>query len=326
MQTTTVLSSVRLRPKPMRCFGDDDAVVGLIVLEVRADRAVPVDLVVPGPHVPRRALERAGHGLAHRRREPLEQILHDTLHDQARRRLRPLRDHARQGHQRGDEVQVRLHRRQHFRLEQQSLHAEPLDRVLLHHADDGAREVLTDVAQPSCGVRRGRAQARAALAGAVVERGHGSVHRQGPAGQREADAVGVMAAEQETPALEALFGIRGRHGTDHQESTGGWARPARLAPGRSRRTRSPRRCRRQLCAPLIFSPICRRSAFSNVENVRRAMGQICSNASRVSPVSHRSIDAEQALVVNQDQPRSREEPFEPGRRFGRVVAARQRQR
>ena len=68
------------------------------------------------------------------------------------------------------------------------------------------------------------------------------------------------------------------HGIDHS------------APDRIVVIRVDRSCRSRPhdVARLIFSPICRRSAFSNVENVRRAIGQICSNVSRDSPVSHRS--------------------------------------
>ncbi len=184
----------------------DHAILGLIVLEIRANRAIPVDVRMAWTPVTQRAFQRADHRLFHRRRELALQILHDALHDLARRRLRALWNDARQGHQRRHEVDVGLDRRHHLGLEQQALHAEPLDRVLLHHAHDRAGKILADVAKPPRRVRRRCAEPAGARAG-VVERGHRAIHGESAPAQRHAETVGFVTAEQETPALETFFGV-----------------------------------------------------------------------------------------------------------------------
>jgi hypothetical protein len=51
--------------------------------------------------------------------------------------------------QRADQVDVGLDRVEQLGFHQHPGDPQPLDRVALHHLDDGAREVLPDVAQPA---------------------------------------------------------------------------------------------------------------------------------------------------------------------------------
>ena len=114
------------------------------------------------------------------------------------------------------QADVGFDRREHLGLEQQTVHAQAFDGVLLHHANNRGREILADVAEPSCGVGGRCAKAaptpRSAIPGPVVKGGHGPVHRQGAAGEGDSRAVGIVAAEQKAPAFEPLPGVCRGHG------------------------------------------------------------------------------------------------------------------
>jgi hypothetical protein len=110
---------------------------------------VPVDLGVSRPSVAGRAIERAGDCLTSRSGEAALQLVDDAAHDESRRVARAVRDDALEGDERRHEMHVGFDRLEHFRLEQHPLQVEPLERVLLHNANDGRREIGADVTQPS---------------------------------------------------------------------------------------------------------------------------------------------------------------------------------
>ena len=159
----------RLAAVADQALRDDGAVLRLPVPQVGADRARPVDV---GEARPARALgawltraaDRLG-GLAARaspsaRRRPCATTM-------ARGVLASSPAWRRAGDEIGDEMHVRLQRRQEFRLEQHLLQAEALEGVLLDHLHDRRREELADVAEPARDARRRCAEAAAALAAAL---------------------------------------------------------------------------------------------------------------------------------------------------------------
>ena len=121
--------------------------------------------------------------------------------------------HPVQREQRADQVHVGLDRLQHLRLQQQPGQVEPLDRVGLHHLDDGGREVLPDVAEPAGHVGAPTRRARPARAAGprpagrrVVERGQRGVDPGVVAGQRARRCRRLVAAEHQPPAAQPLVG------------------------------------------------------------------------------------------------------------------------
>jgi len=123
--------------------------------------------------------------------------------------------------ERRDEVDVGLDGFQHLGLEEHSLEVEPLERVLLHNANDRRREVRSDVAQPSRNgrcrasetatpVRPGRA-GHATTTRSAVERLERAIHPcVRPAERRACGLLGIV-AEHETPPACA-FGVGGISG------------------------------------------------------------------------------------------------------------------
>ena len=161
------------------------------------------------------AVEGAGEGGPGAGREPLLQVLDDLAYDGPRRLLRRLRHRLVEREQGADEVDVRLHRLQHLRLQQQRGQSEPVDGVALHDLDDGGREVRPDVAEPARDGRRRRPEPRrtvlappARLSPFAVERGQRAVHRRVPPGERAPGAVRRVPAEHEPPAPQPLLGAR----------------------------------------------------------------------------------------------------------------------
>src|SRR5262249_59508649 len=103
------------------------------------------------------------------------------------------------------------------RVWQQRREVEAPDRALLDHRDEGAGEVGPDVAEPPADRRRGGAETAAAIPAAasapavaaarVIHSGQRRVERGLLAGQRDAGAVRLAAAEHEPPAAKPLVGL-----------------------------------------------------------------------------------------------------------------------
>ena len=173
-----------------------------------------------------------------RLREPPLEVLDDLAHDRAGRLARALGDHAGEREQVADQVHVGLDGLQHLGLQQHLAQAEPLDGVALHHLHDLRREVRADVAQPAGDVRRGGAQARAALALAAVERAKRAVDPRVVAPQP--DPVPSASAAQHQPPAPRLSH---RRPPGSAAAAGARARRAR-GRGPRRRPRPRRRGRR----------------------------------------------------------------------------------
>ena len=116
MHRTISRSADRLRPKPMPRLGDDRPILGLVMLEVGPDGAVPVDLVVPRPARSRRPVQAAGHRLPQRFGELPEQVIDDLSHHQAGRLLGLAGHDPTERKEVGDEVDVGLDGGQQLRL------------------------------------------------------------------------------------------------------------------------------------------------------------------------------------------------------------------
>ncbi len=157
-------------------LGDDRAAVGLVVLQVGADGAIPVDLARARSVGARGAIQAAAHRLEQRIRQLALQLLHHAAHHLPRGILRLLRDDVAQREQRRHQMHVRLDLLQHLRLQQHLRQVQALQRVLLHHPDGGRGEVGADVAEPARHVGRRLAQPAGALV--VVERLQYAVHAQ----------------------------------------------------------------------------------------------------------------------------------------------------
>ena len=124
---------------------------------------MPVDFVVTRAAVARRTVEAAGYRLPERVGQPSLQLFDDALNHQPGGLAGLGGDCALQRDERGNEVNVRLQRLQHFALEQQLLEIEPLHRVLLHDSHDRGREILANIAKPAGHGGRGASQSAAAL-------------------------------------------------------------------------------------------------------------------------------------------------------------------
>ena len=128
------------------------------VLEVGPDRSVPVDVRVPRSSGPASPVERAGHGRpgALGRRASSSATTRPTTSRAVLFVSSGITSLS------ASNVLTRCTSGstapQQLRLRQHPRDAEPLDRVPLHHLDDGAREVLPDVTQPPRHPRRRRTQ------------------------------------------------------------------------------------------------------------------------------------------------------------------------
>ena len=205
-------------------FRDDRAQARAVVLQVSADRPLPVDRTGVGQRRVLLPVECPHHGLSDLLFELLLDFLDDRRDDHPGRLLGPLGNAATQGHERTDELDVRLDALERFRLEQQLCQALPLDRVGLDDRYDVLLEVRANVAEPLGQFRGrpaepGRPLTRLALGVAarlVVDGPEGLVHLGVGRGQgAPAHAVERflgLAPEDQPPAAE-LFGIgRGGHG------------------------------------------------------------------------------------------------------------------
>ncbi len=136
------------RAKPDQPLGDDCAVLGQVVLEVRHDRPPPVDVAELGPSAARRPVEGAGDGLHGAGAQALLQLVGDGADDGPGRLAGVLGDGSAQADEGADQVHVGRDRLHHLGFEQQLAQPEPVHRVGLHDLDDAGREVAPDVAQP----------------------------------------------------------------------------------------------------------------------------------------------------------------------------------
>ena len=122
-QDDVALRLLRLAAEADQGLRHDRLIVLLIVPQVGADGAVPVNLGQTWATVAHGTVECAGDGCAHGLGELAHEFVHDFAHHHARGFLRLGRDDAGEGDEAGDEMHIRLHGLQHFRLEQHLAHA-----------------------------------------------------------------------------------------------------------------------------------------------------------------------------------------------------------
>ena len=187
---------------------NDGAVLGLPVAQVRADRAMPVDLGMLGAAVALAAIERAADGTAHRLFELAHEFIDHLLHHRARRGLGALRNHAGQRNQIRHQMHIGLHALQHFGLQHELAQVQPLHRIALPDLHDRAREITTDVAQPTRDVGRRIAETTTTRSAVLtlllfVERGERLIDIANAAAQRAAACVRRLAQHQ-APPLQAI--------------------------------------------------------------------------------------------------------------------------
>ncbi len=102
-------------------------------------------------------------------------------------------------------MHIRLDRFEHLGFHEHLAQVEPVERVLLHHAHNRRWKIGANVAQPARDVGCGTAQI--ALPVGIVQRIERAIHRQVCACERQADAIALVAAEQQPPAAAAFVGL-----------------------------------------------------------------------------------------------------------------------
>ena len=123
--------------------------VGVVVLQVAADGARPVEVRQAAERAVLAAVERAADRLGESRLQALPQLLDHPAHQVAGRGLRLFRDQVLQLQHRAGQVDGRLDLGQDLRLEQQLLHAAPFDGVLLQQDHDVLGEEVADLVEPA---------------------------------------------------------------------------------------------------------------------------------------------------------------------------------
>ena len=194
-------------------FRDDGVVFRQPMLQIGGNGSGPVDVGVPaGPADARGPVQCAVHRGPGAVGDPLLDLPDHRRDHRTRGGAGLLGQQLAHPDQRGHQIDVRFHRVQQFRLQQQLVQLQPLDRVPLHDLDDGGREVGADVAQPADHPRRGRAEAGRPFpvglprSAAVVDRGQRAVDALVVGGQPagRAQRVIVGSADQQPPAPQPL--------------------------------------------------------------------------------------------------------------------------
>jgi hypothetical protein len=158
-------AGARLAGKADQRFGNNGAVLGLIMPEIGADGARPVDIGMTGTTGATLAVKRASQRLDGAMLQPLHEIVDNFLYDNADGILAPFRDRRSERHEIGDEMHVGFQRLEEFRLHQQILQVKPLEGVLLDHLNQRGGKKLANVAEPARNARRRRAEPALAFFG-----------------------------------------------------------------------------------------------------------------------------------------------------------------
>src|SRR5215813_9443266 len=134
---------------------NDGLALGLPVAEVGLDGARPVDIREARPVCALAAQDGATDRLSGRVRKALHQLIHHLLDHQPSGVAGLLWNSRAQADQVRDQMNIRLQRRQKFRLEHHGLEIEPLERVALDHLHHRRRKEFTDIAEPARHARCG---------------------------------------------------------------------------------------------------------------------------------------------------------------------------
>jgi hypothetical protein len=130
-------------------LSDDRAHLGLVVLQVGADRGRPVDIGQARPAVASGAIQRSEHRAMQVGGQPALDLLDHLADDYASGLPCPFRQRTAQREQHADQVDVRFDGLEQLGLDQHPPQAQPLQRVLLQNPDQRGGKVGSDIAEPA---------------------------------------------------------------------------------------------------------------------------------------------------------------------------------